>query len=139
MEKIRAFYNNEILSAPVEFNFAKKSQLYFTKSRRVRIQNSGVKAGGERLVWPFASLADSLIHVRFYSAAFKTFFNRLIKKLKSSQRGLSKFNCNVRIFTVRRQRANRRVELEAQNGATAKFTQSRAWCSRSISFVDKKM
>ncbi len=110
----------------------------------MRIQNSGVKAGGERLVWPLASLADSLIRVHSYSASFMIFFNRLIKKLKSLQRGLSQFNCNVRIFAVRRQQANRREELAAQNGATDKFTQSRAefirtGCSRSISFVDKKM
>ncbi len=45
----------------------------------MRIQNSGVRAGGERLVWPFASLADSLIYVRSYSASFMTFFNRLLK------------------------------------------------------------
>ncbi len=109
----------------------------------MRIQNSGVKAGGERLVWPLASLADSLIHVRSYSASLMTFFNRLIKKLESLQRGLSKFKYNVRIFMVCQPRVNRRVELEAQNGATAKFTLSRAWfirtgCLRSINF-DKKM
>ncbi len=51
----------------------KKSQLYFTKARRVLIQNSGVKAGGERLVWSLASLADSLINVRSYSVSFMTF------------------------------------------------------------------
>ncbi len=56
----------------------KKSQLKFTKTRRVRIQNSGVRAGGERLVWPLASLADSLIHVRSYSASFMTFFNSCV-------------------------------------------------------------
>ncbi len=92
------------------------------KTRRVRIQNSGVKAGGVRLVWPLASLVDSLIHVRSYSASFMTFFNRLIKKLKSLQRGFSQFYCNVRIFTVCRQRVNRHLEKEAHNGATAKFT-----------------
>ncbi len=51
----------------------KKSQLQFTKTRRVRIQNSGVKAGGERSVWPLASLADSLIRVHSYSASFRIF------------------------------------------------------------------
>ncbi len=43
------------------------------KTRRVRIQNSGVKAGDERLMWPLASLADSLIHDRSYSASFMIF------------------------------------------------------------------
>ncbi len=51
----------------------KKSQPFFTKTRRVRIQNGGVKAGDERLTWPLASLADSLIHARSYSASFMTF------------------------------------------------------------------
>ncbi len=69
----RGFYNDEIWSAPFEFNFAKKSTTFFTKTRRVRIQNRGVKAGDARLIWPLASLADSLIHARSYSAEFMTF------------------------------------------------------------------
>ncbi len=47
----------------------------------MRIQNSGVKAGFERLVWPLASLAYSLIHVRSYSASFILTF--LTVKLKA--------------------------------------------------------
>ncbi len=45
----------------------------------VRIQNSGVRAGGERFLWPFASLADSLIHVRSYSASLMTVLTVLLK------------------------------------------------------------
>ncbi len=67
----RTFYNNGFLAAPFELNFAKKITTLFHESQTC-IQNSGVKAGGERLVWPLASLVDSPIPVRSYSASFMT-------------------------------------------------------------------
>ncbi len=42
----------------------------------MRIQNGEVKAGGKRLIRPFASLADSLIHVCSYSASFMPLLTR---------------------------------------------------------------
>ncbi len=44
----------------------------------MRIQNSEIKAGGKRLIRPFASLADSLIHVCSYSASFMTLLTRTV-------------------------------------------------------------
>ncbi len=58
----RAFCNNGFLAAP--FEVLKKITTFVCENRRVRTQNNGVKVGDERLVWPFTSLADSLIQSR---------------------------------------------------------------------------
>ncbi len=129
MKKIRALRNNEIVSTPFDFNFSKKITTLAHVNQTCAYSKQRVQGWWRELCMTSRQSARQSNSCSFLFSLVHDFF-KPFKRLNSLQRGLSQFSCNVRIFTICRTRMNRRVELEIQNGATAKFTQSRAWFIR---------